>query len=249
MFKLKVVLILFLIFSFSGMILSKSFAESNTSNTLLNLLTRSNVHPKTISLTYGESIGSYDHEDLLALKQRLKDEFSIKLPAPKKPCCVQVAYQYIGQKKVSGNSLEIKLESMKPTLGGSKLQTYLLVTYNLGTPSKQNATQSFGYLRSHLLKMGFSPKINTTIQGSLSQKLNHNEQLHYLTTLFKQVNGKITEGLNEKDVVSFTGYTNEFSRSTTSNGRSINLEIASRYDPLSQTTIITIGNPIITENY
>lgn len=254
MYRIKIATILFLILSLSGLILNKSLAKQYNSAEALALLNDSGVQPHSIELAYGSEIGQYNKEELLMLKRNLEKAFSTRVAAPEKPCCVEVAYQYLGNKEIGNNSLEIKLESVKEStnnnnLDKQKLKTYLIITYNLGAVTKENLTQSYNYLSNQLSSEGITPKINITIQGNLTRKLTHSEQLQFIKKMFAQANGKIISGLNEKDVISLTGYSNKLRGSTKSNDKAINLEIASRYDPLSKKTMITIGNPIITINY
>jgi hypothetical protein len=109
--------------------------------------------------------------------------------------------------------------------------------------------QNYSYLTKSLQSLSIEPKVKINIQGSMNEKLNHNDQEQLIKNMFGQLDATVSEGLNEEEVISLTGFSKLISHSVDSNGKSINVQIASRYDPLNKKTTVTIGMPVITITY
>lgn len=218
---------------------------------LIHLLNDSKITINSIELNYAETIGNRSTDNITQFKIDIEKTFSIQMIKPDKPCCDSVRNEYYGYKQLSNdNSMQIKLVSLKNPDHPNQQKTFLLIDMFINKQPQNYINNHYTYLSNGLRQLDLNPKINTTIQGSKHAQLNHNEQMKLIKELYSKVNGKIVEGLNEEDVISLSGYSNQLSHSIKSNNnRNINLQIASRYDKLSNNTVITIGTPIITKTY
>jgi hypothetical protein len=79
--------------------------------------------------------------------------------------------------------------------------------------------------------------------------MSHDAQEEMIISMFQQLEGSVKEGLNEEEVISLTGFSNQLNYTLSSNGNPINVQIASRYDQLRNETTFTIGTPVITIEY
>ncbi|MBC8016841.1 MAG: YwmB family TATA-box binding protein, partial [Sporomusaceae bacterium] len=98
-------------------------------------------------------------------------------------------------------------------------------------------------------KFGSSPQISTCLIGWLDGKLIDGEEHRLLERAFMVIDARIINKINTEQFVSYTGFTSEITNWLQVADEKINLNIAMRYSPYDNRTYITIGSPIITQEY
>jgi len=237
-------------FLVSGLISKETFGYFNKQNdtvVLEKVMENSGVEIQTTELTYSGLVGQEGQNDIKRLKQKIEQTFSIKMEKPKKTCCSIVKVQYNGEKRISSSAvLKLKLVGRKNNNG---LSTFLLLNVSINKEGKGLIGKYNRYLQKNLIKLELNPTINTSIKGTIKKRMDHDDQYVFLKGILKTLNGKVIEDLNEENVISLSGYSEQLTNCIFSKEKKINIQIASRYDSLNKQTIITIGNPIISMSY
>lgn len=228
------------------------FADKPIDSVVLkNVMKNSGITVQTIDLTYGSLIDKENMNDIKLLKEQIGRTFSVSMEAREKTCCSGVKVQYNGERRFSSfATLNLKLVGRQNNDPESNdLSAYLILKLSVNKQGQELIGQYNHYLQKNLKVLGLDPKINTSIRGMINKKMTHDEQYAFLQAMFQELNGKVTEGLNEKKVISLSGYSEDLNRFVMSKNKRINVQIASRYNPLNKQTVITIGNPIVTMTY
>lgn len=98
-------------------------------------------------------------------------------------------------------------------------------------------------------RLGAEAQISTTFTGTFAGEYSNKQQEQICTEIFDDVEGEITQVLNEDRLVSMAGYSPHL-RDKLDTGRGVvNLQVAMRYSPYWGKTYIWVGSPIITTEY
>jgi hypothetical protein len=100
-----------------------------------------------------------------------------------------------------------------------------------------------------LHQAGLIPQFSTCIRGMYSDKLSVGQQKGKILSIFRTLQAKELERLQDETVVSITGYTRSWKPFIALNGQKMNLQVATHRDTQSEGTWITVGTPIITAEY
>lgn len=215
---------------------------------LMQVLKSSGVSVKKTILTSSNQLDP--DEPLLdpsLTKRKVERVFSIMLKAQQHPGSHDII-EYSGQKNLfPATTLQMKLVRQKSDQG--KFSSLLLLKLTTDQNEQKRLKQYFDFITTRLAKLGLQANMKISIQGVLNKKLNHNEQYALLLSMFKKLDGHITEQLNEKKVISLTGMSRKLQGFVSSKSNKINLQISSRYNPKTEDTVITIGTPVITISY
>lgn len=158
--------------------------------------------------------------------------------------------KYQGQKVVSSLPNSKIREALASILKeNGNYQVYLIVSLLSNSTNQKGFTQNYAYLKNALENASVTPKIKVNIQGALDQKLSHSSQKQKIMDMFNSLGAYVSEGLNEKEVISLSVFSKKLSNSIKSEEYQMNVQIASRFDPLDGKTTFTIGTPLITIEY
>jgi hypothetical protein len=217
---------------------------------LIRTLDEEKVDIEKIVLNYSGLVNTYkDSLKIHSFKGQLEEAFSMNLTMTSQSGNKELI-KYQGEKVVSSltnTTIQVALVGVLTEKG--TYDVYLKISVVNNSNEKANYSESYSYLKNSLEKTSTIPRIKINIQGSIDQKLSHNSQEQVIMDMFKDLKGFVTEGLNEKEVISLTGFSKKFSYSYRSNKNPINVQIASRFDPLENKTVFTIGTPVITIEY
>ncbi|WP_407270636.1 YwmB family TATA-box binding protein [Radiobacillus sp. PE A8.2] len=217
---------------------------------LMQTLSEANVDIERMVLKYSGLVKTYkDSIHIRSFKRQLEQAFSINLIQISKSNNKDLI-KYQGKKVVSSlpnTTIQVALASVLKENGN--YDVYLIASLVNNSNTEADFSKSFTYLKHSLEKTSIEPKIKINIQGSLDRKLSHNSQEQIIKEMFEDLEAPVTEGLNEKEVISLTGFSNKLSYSIKSHKNPVNVQIASRFDPLKNKTNFTIGTPLITIVY
>jgi uncharacterized protein YdeI (BOF family) len=221
---------------------------------LIKTLKKAEVEVNKIALNYSGLVSDQeDSKGVHHFKQKVEEAFSLELSQIKHPNHEsQIKYQ--GKKTLSTNpstQLQVNWVGVKDdTVSNSDTyKTYLVVSLSSEIQKQEEYLKNYSILKDALRSLSIDPKIKVNIQGTIDKKLTHDDQQERIMSMYHQLNANVLEGLNEEEVISLTGFSNQLSYSITSNGKPINLQVASRYDALKDKTTFTIGTPVITIEY
>lgn len=215
---------------------------------IIQVFNESNIDIEKLSLNFSDRINSYkDPNDISSLSKELEKAFSIDLKQISKN---KELVKFQGIKSVpSLNDMEMKV-ALAGTLNSSGVyDVYLIINTFSDVTDRYNFAKYHRYLRESLQNVGVTSEISVNIQGSLDQKTTFKARKEIVMDLFKNLNASISEGLNEKELISLTGFSEELNSSLKSNNNKVNIQIASRSNTLDGKTTFTIGTPLITIEY
>ena len=98
-------------------------------------------------------------------------------------------------------------------------------------------------------KFGIKPKVNSCIIGRFNGKLNENSMNDIGRNILKVADAKRVEGMRDKNLISVSAYSPFIENSIVVNGKSVNLNLAIRYNSYEDKTYIWLATPIITVEY
>ncbi|WP_188453321.1 YwmB family TATA-box binding protein [Virgibacillus oceani] len=229
-----------------------STASDNKDDGLLLMCTLSeaNVKNEKVILKFSGLVNTYeDISQIHSFKVELERAFSTNLSLTTQQDEKELI-KYQGQKVVSSlpNS-KIKVAQASVLKKNGNYQVYLIVSLLSYSIDQNGFSQNYDYLKNALENASVTPNIKVNIQGSVNQKLTHSGQKQKIMDMFNSLGASVSEGLNEKEVISLSGYSKKLSNSIKSDKYNMNIQIASRFDPLDGITTFTIGTPLITIEY
>jgi len=180
-------------------------------------------------------------DQLLAEGKKLSDIFQIPVGQVEQ---FGQEFFYVSKGTWNNNTqIEVQLKNMK-----ERSSTYFVVNVT-GNNSFQQLEKDYIQLVKMLQKSRINPKINSCIQGEISDKLNKVDQYHLIQEILKNTDSSIVEELKTDLVTSVSAYSDEIGQAIQTKGGSMNLQVATHYDVLHNKTILTMGTPIITIEY
>jgi TATA-box binding len=212
-----------------------------------NLMDNESIPQEKLFLTYGAIISEKQTlNEFQRMVNKLNQIFSVQLK-------IYTDHDDHGIKEFKGTykksrktNLTIKWLGQKDQTNPNLYKTYLLVNITSQDLGTKNMKELYDYLRNKLITLELNPNINTTVQGSIEQKLGQEKQISLINKMTKRLNGKITDKYVDQYFISSNGYSPKLNRTVQLNKNKINFQISSYYHTERQRTIITIGNPIIT---
>jgi|GEM_PF-6019754 len=127
-------------------------------------------------------------------------------------------------------------------------ETYLLIDIE-----KKDGSTGIGCFEQKILgiirKNGEQYTITTCLSGWVNGKLEEEKMTRLAKQAFLSVNGRVIEGINTPQFVSYAGITEAIDRSVCVGKNSINLNIAMRHNNIEQRTYVTAATPLITHEY
>jgi len=157
----------------------------------------------------------------------------------------------IVQAEVINNNFHALVVAQAIPIGSNtaEFEGYLFV--NIEAKVKENI--SISHMQEKIASItnnfGSTLQINTCLIGWLDGKLRTGEWHKLLSDAFISIDGVIIDKTEDEHFASYTGFTSEITDWLQVDGKKINLNMAMRYSPYDNRTYVTIGSPIITQEY
>lgn len=146
-----------------------------------------------------------------------------------------------------GTSVEIFVQTMNYE-NMSKAETYLLITfYSKTEPEKLIYIRNL--INEAFNTSGRAAKIATIIKGNLPGKLTIKARENLHGKVFTFLGAKKSEGISNGDLVSWSGYSSQLPDRLELANKAININVASRYNSTTDSTMLYMGTPIISVEY
>lgn len=247
-----------LIVVFSSVLILIWFYGDNTVNAeeykqdgllLLDAFEGSNIKVDKTILNYSDVLKTYkQYSKLTDLKTELERLFSIELILTSETSNGEVV-KYEGKINIANlPETVIQVGLAGAYHENNTYQAHLIIFLMSNNSNKETYIRSFNYLMNSLKKLTDEPEIQVNIQGTTYKDMSHKEQENVIKGIFEQLGGTVSGGVNEKDILSLTGYSSQL-HSKIQSKEPINIQVASRYSPIDDKTIFTIGSPIISIEY
>lgn len=216
---------------------------------LIETFNQKNIEIERTILNYTGVVNSYKNaSNVHSFAKALEQAFSVNLSLTSESERDLIKYQ--GQKNVpSLQHTKIQVSLAGVLHENNIYQAHLIISLLRNSAKEQAFVENFAYLNQLLESVSVKPEIKVNIQGSINKKLSHETQQEMIMNMFATLNASIYGGLNEKKIISLTGYSEELNYSLGSNEKRINVQIASRFDVVSKKTKFSIGTPLITTEY
>lgn len=144
-----------------------------------------------------------------------------------------------------GTTIEISLQSFLSE--GTEAGTFLGIQVN---SNDFETSRKFYHILSQLVsQLNAKTDIGITFIGTYPGQLSEDEIYKKIAQGFAAVNARVVEGINTRNLISFSGYTPQCSQYLEVGGKRININMASRYHFLDNKTYIHVGAPLIYQEY
>ena len=90
---------------------------------------------------------------------------------------------------------------------------------------------------------------STVITGSFQGTMNRVKQLEILNKMLAVTSSSKVETMTDRQLISVTGYSPKVSKRLTYAGKSVNINMALRYNFVEKKTLLYVGSPLITSEY
>lgn len=181
------------------------------------------------------------------MKEKLEKVFELNMRKVKNEHQKNL-YKFEGERVLSPNAtLQVAWFGQEEKEGSTKLHTHIVIQLVREEPNGWK--DDYTYLTTKLHEIGITPELRTSFHGYVEKIMTMEKQVDFIQNIFTELDGKILEGITTDDLVSLSGYSKRLQHSVVSPVREINLQIAARVNQLNQSTMITIGNPIIIMEY
>ncbi|MBE3102081.1 MAG: YwmB family TATA-box binding protein [Firmicutes bacterium] len=128
-------------------------------------------------------------------------------------------------------------------------ETYVVIDTVIDSSLKINEEAVHKSIESFLNQFSDNPYIGTTYIAGIPGDLGIKSMDEVSNQIFYGLKGKIIEGIQDRELVSKTGYTNSIKNTLITNGEKININVALRYNSYEDMTYIWLGTPIISSAY
>ncbi|KYZ76344.1 hypothetical protein AXX12_07875 [Anaerosporomusa subterranea] len=137
-------------------------------------------------------------------------------------------------------------EAIATTIRKDDSAAFMMVTISGSTDQISNLEQQAAKI---LYSTGGIPKINSCLVGWINGKLNNGEWGDILSHSFALLNVKHINEMNDTKVSSVSGYSPRLNGGLVIGDARVNINMASRYSSTDNRTYITLGTPIIVQEY
>lgn len=212
---------------------------------LIETFKKMNIEVENILINYSSQISSDEEAEYIhKFKTKVEQVFSVNLSLTSDQNQKDII-KYEGVSTSTSTKLRIVWVGVQDDNKSDKnsYKTFLVASF------QKEYREKYIFMNQSLNALSIVPVFKINVQGNIDKKMNHYEQQQLTNTMFGQLEAIKTEGLIEEKVISLTGFSNLLSYSINSNGTPINIQIASRYDPIDNRTKFTIGTPVITMEY
>ncbi len=199
-----------------------------------------NAYSLHVAIPYGKY---KNNQQLLSEGKELSQRFH--LPQSKKLVEIGLEKGYLS-KGSWGKASEAELQWKR--ISKQHQELYLVFKLN-GTDSLEQFQKDYQQLLEILQKNQMSPIINSCIQGNINDKLSNIQQVVLIEKIIHILGGEKVETLNTALVKSISAYSPKIQHSIWTGHKKMNVQVATHVNKLTQTTILTMGTPIITIEY
>ncbi|MEE0775686.1 MAG: YwmB family TATA-box binding protein [Bacillota bacterium] len=145
-----------------------------------------------------------------------------------------------------GYTVDLVIQSISDTDGTA--ETYLIV--NLTEENDLAAVAAIGKKAESLFSaVGGAGETSLLLSGNFDTILTMKEKLSVSELVFHSVGGEILEGVENETYLSQSGYCPGLTRSVTSNGQTINMQIAMFDNEVVDETCFYLGTPLVFSEY
>lgn len=117
------------------------------------------------------------------------------------------------------------------------------------TSNKPDMEESYSNLIKVLEKNNISYDVNLRITGSIDGNLQDDELETMYQMVFDEVEANRVEGIDDNGLISVSAFSPSIGNAVKVNGRSVNLNVATRYNSYEGKTYIWLATPVITTEY
>lgn len=144
--------------------------------------------------------------------------------------------------------ITVIVQTMRDNGTHKKGETYIIVGI-----SHFVSPENYNFLRNKIVKVFSQTDVqghfSTIIAGKVAGKIEVFEMQKMAKKVMKKVGAGITDNYADGRMVSVAGFTPAIADRLTLGAKSVNINMAARYDSVDKTTYIYIGTPIITTEY
>lgn len=148
-------------------------------------------------------------------------------------------------KLADGRTISILGQAME--LSGGEKASHLMVSIN-GVESRKTGFYK-NALSAALGLYGAGSRVAVTYAGEIKGESNKEELLAKAVNLMLLAGAPVREMTARDNLVSLTGYSGLFSAGISSAGQEVNLNVALRYNPVEQVTLVFVASPVILTEY
>jgi uncharacterized protein YejL (UPF0352 family) len=133
---------------------------------------------------------------------------------------------------------------------GEEQQNEAHVSVSLtSTSNRPDMKATYSNLIDVLDKNNISYDVNLRITGSIDGNLEDDELDTMYRTVFAEVGANKVEGIDDNGLVSVSAFSPSIGNAVKVNGKSVNLNVATRYNSYEGKTYIWLATPVITTEY
>lgn len=156
-----------------------------------------------------------------------------------------ISVEQISYENTLGYSTTIKVETQKD---GNNTGAYASVTLDW-VKNKTGYEQLSKDICKGFETCGIIPRPAVTITGAFSGNMETSEMNKVANKVFSSINAKKVEGMRDEKVISVSAWSPKIGQSITVNEKTINLNLAIRYNKLENRTYLWIATPVIKTEY
>lgn len=139
----------------------------------------------------------------------------------------------------------ITLVKNNPDKANQSGETYLVLSLESKDPDI-----SYSFLNSVMSSfLGKEYQKSMVIAGRINRRLSPQEKDKFINDMFQKMDVQNMETLKAGELVSVTGYTPSVRNMLTVAGKSVNINMALRYNTIVNETMVYLGSPVITSEY
>ncbi|GED32442.1 MULTISPECIES: YwmB family TATA-box binding protein [Brevibacillus] len=192
--------------------------------------------------------GNQSLANVLSMKTKLETTFSLSLQEITNAKQRDRLIKFQGQKLLSdGQMLRVVWggERERVSLNQILYKTFIVVEMIGQVKDEQQLNINFKKLSELLREAGIQPVINVSLKGVYPAKMDISTQKSFISSLLNKFNGTVVEGFWGETSASVTGYSGKLSRSVSSKGEKVNIQMNTHLSSNGEETIVFIGFPII----
>lgn len=207
-----------------------------------------NVYIQKIVLQHNSLMSrSQTKEEFLEMKEKLDKVFELEMRKVINKHQKNL-YKFEGARKLAPNSiLQVAWVGEVKKAESLMINSHLVIQIVREDPNGWK--DDYTYLTLKLHEAGITPEIRSSFQGNVGEIMTMEKQVEFIQNIFTELDSKILEGITTDNLVSLSGYSKKLQHSIVSPNGEINVQIAARVNQLNQSTMITIGNPVIIMEY
>lgn len=146
----------------------------------------------------------------------------------------------------SGKMVNMKIQLSKNSVNTGESFVSVSISQDLSNTGLEETRKS---VLSVFRNYGIDPKVNSSMTGNFSGKLDQSRLNSISNRIMKEVKATNIEGIRDGNLISVSAYSPFITESVKVKGNRINLNMAIRYNSCEDKTYIWLATPIITTEY